>query len=305
MKHYFLALLLFAFSFSAFSQQDSIIDIEDGVLSYRIFGTGEPILFLNGGPGFASNGYEAYARILAKKRQVILFDQRGNGKSKLVKLNIKTVNVRKMIADIETLRNHLKIKEWEVMGNSFGVFYAMAYATKHPERIKKMILSSSVGVDWKSVKKIPTLKKVDTSKMLLVEKEIAIEYDSLKKKNKKEYAPKITQLGLGLIARNYVYKEESIPKAVDWFVYQAQYNRTVAFLVHNNMGRYNFKSKLKKFTKPVLIIHATADFIPITIHKKTVETFPNAELKTVQECGHMIFMDQPDIYKQTLYDFLE
>ena len=41
-------------------QTDNIaksIKIEDGVLSYRILGQGEPILIINGGPGMNSDGF--------------------------------------------------------------------------------------------------------------------------------------------------------------------------------------------------------------------------------------------------------
>ena len=80
--HFATLLILLSIPYESYTQIDSgYVEIKNGVLFYRVFGEGEPVVFLNGGPGLASNGYEVYATELEEKRQVILFDQRGTGKS--------------------------------------------------------------------------------------------------------------------------------------------------------------------------------------------------------------------------------
>jgi len=303
MKKYFLSLFLITSFLSVFAQKEDTILIKNGILSYRVFGEGEPLLFLNGGPGFASNGYETYANILSKKRKVILFDQRGTGKSTLDKINSRTVNMKKMVEDIEVLRKELKIEQWDVMGNSFGGLYAMAYANKYPSHIKSMILSSTVGIDFESFKAIPKIPPVDTSVMMPIEKQMLQEYKAIKQTE--ENAKKRKHLQVGLIGRHYVHKNENTLKAIDWFVNKADISPKISKLVNSSIENYNFKRKLKNFNQPVLIIHGRADFIPIGIHKATLETLPNSKLIAIKECGHMIFFDQPEVFQELLYDFLE
>ena len=67
--------------------------------------------------------------------------------SEMSTINNSTVTLDKMVADIEAIRNHLKIQQWVVMGHSFGGMMASYYATKHPENIQGIIFSSSGGVD--------------------------------------------------------------------------------------------------------------------------------------------------------------
>ncbi|MDZ7681598.1 MAG: alpha/beta fold hydrolase [Fodinibius sp.] len=52
-----------------------------------------------------------------------------------------------MIHDIEVLRTHLGIDQWNIMGHSFGGMMAYYYASKHPETIIGMIQSSSGAMD--------------------------------------------------------------------------------------------------------------------------------------------------------------
>ena len=59
---------------------------------YKIFGKGEPLLIINGGPGMNSNGFEGMAKILAETQEAIIYDQRGTGKSKLKELNSRVMS---------------------------------------------------------------------------------------------------------------------------------------------------------------------------------------------------------------------
>jgi proline iminopeptidase len=45
-----------------------------------------------------------------------------------------------LVADIESLRVHLNIRRWLVFGGSWGSTLALAYAAKHPEACRRLIL---------------------------------------------------------------------------------------------------------------------------------------------------------------------
>lgn len=58
-------------------------------------------MIINGGPGMNSTGFVDLAKRLSKSNQVIIYDQRGNGKSTLVLINKSTVTMDLMIKDLE------------------------------------------------------------------------------------------------------------------------------------------------------------------------------------------------------------
>jgi proline iminopeptidase len=99
---------------------------------------GKPVVMLHGGPG---GGCSDRMRRFhdASKYRIILFDQRGSGRS-TPHADIVDNTTWHLVADIETLREKLGIERWQVFGGSWGSTLALAYAQKHPERVTELVL---------------------------------------------------------------------------------------------------------------------------------------------------------------------
>jgi len=83
----------------------------------------------------------------------VSFDQRGVGRSTCLDGRYE---LGAYLGDIERIRTHMEIDSWHLLGHSWGGLLAQAYASTHPELIKSMVLSSSslgVGADWKRTKR--------------------------------------------------------------------------------------------------------------------------------------------------------
>jgi proline iminopeptidase len=99
---------------------------------------GKPAVVLHGGPGGAINS--TMRRYFDPSRwQTVLFDQRGCGKSRPHAL-LDDNTTWTLIADIERLREMLRIEKWTVFGGSWGSTLALAYAATHPDRVEALIL---------------------------------------------------------------------------------------------------------------------------------------------------------------------
>ncbi|MCK6556889.1 alpha/beta hydrolase [Candidatus Binatia bacterium] len=99
------------------------------------------LLLLHGGPGFDHSSYKpAFARF-ADLAQVVYLDHRGNGRSD------RSTTERWTLAqwgdDVRAFCDALGIEKPIVMGQSFGGFVAIAYATRHPDHPGGLILSST------------------------------------------------------------------------------------------------------------------------------------------------------------------
>lgn len=99
---------------------------------------GKPVVFVHGGPG---GGVDASMRRYfdPKVWRIILFDQRGCGKSTPFS-ELKDNTTWDLVADMEKLREELKIQAWTVFGGSWGSTLALAYAITHAEKVKGLIL---------------------------------------------------------------------------------------------------------------------------------------------------------------------
>ena len=99
---------------------------------------GIPVVYLHGGPG-GSVSPKDRKLFNPKKYRIILFDQRGSGKSKPLR---STINNRtaKLIDDMEKIRNFLKIKKWLLVGGSWGSTLALAYSIVNPSKVLGLVL---------------------------------------------------------------------------------------------------------------------------------------------------------------------
>lgn len=112
------------------------------VVSFSEYGNpaGAPILNFHGGPGSGSKPHHSERFDLGKYR-VILFDQRGCGKSTPLG-EIQNNTTEDILSDAERIREQLGIKEWFVAGSSWGSTLALLYAIKYPEKVRGLLISA-------------------------------------------------------------------------------------------------------------------------------------------------------------------
>jgi len=99
---------------------------------------GIPVVFLHGGPGA---GVRDTDRALFDDHSglAVFPDQRGAGRSR-PRAAIEQNTTQDLVADLETLREHLGIDRWVVFGGSWGSTLALHYAIAHPERVLGLIV---------------------------------------------------------------------------------------------------------------------------------------------------------------------
>ena len=117
---------------------------------------GKPALYIHGGPG---SGFTPGARSFFDPGayQVVLFDQRGSGRSHPLAsepdADLSTNTTAHLIADIEALRQHHRVESWTLLGMSWGTTLGLAYAQTHPQRVNALVLAlvtttSRREVEW-------------------------------------------------------------------------------------------------------------------------------------------------------------
>lgn len=99
---------------------------------------GLPVICLHGGPG---GGCSPSMRRFFDPRffRIVLFDQRGCGKSTPM-ASVKANTASHLIADIEHIRQTLKIDQYILFGGSWGAALALLYAQAYSEHVRHIVL---------------------------------------------------------------------------------------------------------------------------------------------------------------------
>jgi len=99
---------------------------------------GRPAVFVHGGPGGGT--IPEYRRFFDPNHyRIVLFDQRGCGKSR-PHAELRENTTWDLVADMERIRELLRIERWLVFGGSWGSTLALAYAETHPETVTALVL---------------------------------------------------------------------------------------------------------------------------------------------------------------------
>jgi proline iminopeptidase len=139
--------------------EHGMLDVGDGNLVYwEACGSpgGKPALVVHGGPGSGCT-LRQRQRFDPKRYRIILFDQRGCGRSRPhasdVAVDMRHNTTERLLHDMEQLRERLGVDQWLLCGNSWGVTLSLAYAQRHPSRVWALALVSvtttrRTELDW-------------------------------------------------------------------------------------------------------------------------------------------------------------
>ncbi|MEO6654549.1 MAG: alpha/beta hydrolase [Pyrinomonadaceae bacterium] len=277
---------------------------------YKIVGQGtETLVVVHGGPGNSLESVRPDFEPLAKNRRVIYYDQRGQGRSELVK-DPKKLGYKQYVTDLEAVRVHFKLEKMTLIGNSWGGLMESLYAVEHPDRIERMILDSPAG---------PT-------RGFLIDME-----DEISRRMAKIYTPE-------QIERSYAdrkadrWRKAKDPIAFCHEVYMTilrvyTYSQTLdgnfkgdvcaggpdsvrqqpitRDYIWKSLGDYDLMPKLGVVKAPVLVIHGAADVIPIRSSEAWAAGYPNARLLVIPKAGHISQVEAPEIFFPAIETFLK
>lgn len=119
--------------------------IEDADVFVRVVGgvDGGPVLVLApGGPGLSHDYLRGLEALASKTLRVVLYDQRGVGRSRGVVTH--GALMAEYAEELDALRRVLQVEQISILGHSAGGFNAMAYGSTYPDRTTSLIFVDSV-----------------------------------------------------------------------------------------------------------------------------------------------------------------
>jgi pimeloyl-ACP methyl ester carboxylesterase len=118
-----------------------IVQLDTGVdLYYESHGQGQPLILIPG-TGFSGDVWDLYqTSALAKKVNVITFDQRGCGRTSAP---TGVYTIEDMACDVASLMNVIGIESAHILGHSMGGRMAIALALSYPRKVRSLFLAAA------------------------------------------------------------------------------------------------------------------------------------------------------------------
>lgn len=272
------------------NKKRNYIPVKHGKLYYQKFGEGNPIIILHGGPGLDQSYLLPQMLDLSKDHEIILYDQRGSGKSLGTPLTLDYINIDRFCDDLETLSQRLGIKQFTLVGHSWGSTLAIYYAIKHQNHLHKLILLNTAPVDYASQKLLTTAFSKKTA---------PIKNKITALTNYKEFKTLSAQEILNLYHTLYsIYFYDQL-KLNELTLHINKKSADSGFQVmrlinQSSLGTsFNLLPMLKNIKVPTLIINGEQDLIPSKIPQQIKSQIPNSQLVFLAKCGHFSFVEQP------------
>jgi proline iminopeptidase len=277
-------------------------------------GSALPVFAINGGPGL-THAYMVQNDLwerAARKRLVVFYDQRGTGASKPKGTMAVSQSIQAQVADLDAVRQALKLEKIALVGDSYGGLVAMAYAAAHPEHVTKLVLSDSPGPSWKSIVHLlpdvfPDVGEQNEQEMKKLgggnsgaqpgdqQNEIT------RRANQNDAA---ARAGL----RNHFKMIFYSPEKRDAYMSRMGdlgYEPSVAEAVSKATEGLDLSSKLTDFKFPTLVINGRYDMnvAPLTAWR-LAHDIPGAKVVFFEKSGHLPSYEEPEKYLQVLEEFL-
>jgi proline iminopeptidase len=285
---------------------ESFFTTSDGVrLFVRRVGNGpQLVMYLHGGPGghIADAGYALEP--LANGRTVVMYDQRGSGRSDLVS-DPKKLTAARHVADLEELRQSLKIERMSLIGFSWGSGLAALYAAKYPKRVERILFLSPM----------PPAKSFDAERTVAMRRalgpegitrrgEIASDMRHASDAEVIELCRDRVEL---IYRRAYVAHPESLRRSHDRCDSSAaaiRNARVVLFLTLQSLGNWDFRPLLKSLAMPALVVEGAKTTVPLDATREWARVLPQSRLLLIRDAGHANWLDQPEAFRRAAETFL-
>lgn len=287
--------------------------ITEGYMPFRGFETyyrmvGEPshkapLVLLHGGPGSTHNYFEVLDDMAETDgRQLIMYDQIGCGNS-FVEGHPELFTAECWVDELIALREHLKLEQIHLLGQSWGGMQAIWYAIrKKPQGIKSYILSSTHASSslWEQ-------EQYRRISYMLPEHQEAIRIAT----QSGDYQSAEYLHALDIFMDMYCNPtiDEHAPecltrekkRGVESYIIGWGPNE---FTPTGNLADFEFTDELHLIKEPTLVISGARDLSSPYISKQIYDNIPNASWELFQYSRHMPFVEETDKYKKVIIDWM-
>jgi proline iminopeptidase len=253
-----------------------------------------PLLLVNGGLLYDHALLWPALSPLAAGRQVVLYDQRGRGASESP-ADPLAARIEDDAEDVGALRRALGIRQWDVLGHSWGGGIALLGTSRDQAGTRRLITVDAVG---------PTSAWMP-----------ALHAEALARANDEDRAT-LQRLGgppqhdpdpaiHGAYSRASYGAWFADPEMARYFAPPHAASVTgAAIAARLRREGYDWRDFLRALSVPTLVIHGERDALPAAVALELSELLPRARLSLLPGAGHMPFWEAPERFFDAAGSFL-
>jgi pimeloyl-ACP methyl ester carboxylesterase/AraC-like DNA-binding protein len=248
---------------------------KDGTqLAFSVVGEGTPLVkaanWLNHlEHDWKSPVWRHWLHELTRAHALIRYDERANGMSDW---DTPEVSFEAFVDDLETVVDAAGLKEFDLLGISQGAGVAIAYAVRHPDKVRRLVLCGGYATGW-AVRQEP--EEVARREAMITLSETGWGTDN----------PTYRQLFTNL------YIPGASTEQQQWFneVQRATASPENAVRLMRSFAEIDVRELLPKVTTPTIVFHATGDqAVPFAAGQYFAENIPGAVFVPLTSNNHIL-----------------
>jgi pimeloyl-ACP methyl ester carboxylesterase len=280
---------------------DSFSAADGRTLAYRLSGSGPTLVCHPGGPGFSSRYFGDFAG-LGDRFTLAMLNPRGTEGSDRPG-DPRAYTTEDYVADLEEFRAHLGLERMLLLGHSHGGVVAQAYAARHPDRVERLVLASTLArfqAEQEAAMEAAVAAKAGEDwfedAMAALQAEQAGEWGT------DEDLAALAFREFPLYFARYGDRERLYLQTLEG---EIPVGDALKLFNHEVFTTFDLRPELSRITAPTFVIAGEDDFItgPVCA-RELAEGIAGAELVLLSDCGHFIFVEQPERFAAEVGRFL-
>lgn len=245
----------------------SKVKVNDIQIYYEVHGQGFPLIMIMGLSGNIDWWDPRMIRELSKKFKVVVFDNRGAGRTDI---SDRKYTIRLFADDTASLMDALGISKAYVLGISMGGMIAQELVLNYPEKVEKLILCSTNCGGSRSVP-----PSANVMEMLIADKSaLSLE--------------EITKMMIPLLlTEDFIKSNPNLVEFITQQVLKAPISEEAFIRQLNAIMEFDAYERLPQIKVPTLILHGKHDtLVPPDNASILAEAIPNAKLVYLENSAH-------------------
>lgn len=272
--------------------RQGIVMLDGHRIHWERFGTGEreSVCLLNG-LAMHTRAWYGLLPLVHPEFDVILYDYLGQGESDKPD---EPYSIARLADALALIADELGIARLHVMGISYGGFVALEFARQHPHRLHTLTFS---GIFLFPEELFEMYEAMSLRLYRMGPEHFGLYTHYLYEKIFGEaFVRKVTRDGLEPMRQRF---EERFRDQIHCLVRLTEAQDPHFAAVEERLPQY------RAVTSPVLVMPGEQDrAIPLWQQRKLLGVFPNSRWVEIPECGHVAYLEQPQLFFGHLLEFM-